>query len=410
MPTSSLDRCKTVVLALVPLIAVVLLVRLIDPTTAARPASASQTDAAIPVTAATVGTMNLPLYLTGVGAVAPLYDVTVKSQVDGQIIKVNFREGQHVRTGDVLVEIDRRALQATVDQFSAKLDQDKATLANARLELTRHQQLAEVNATSTQALEAQQALVDELSAQIRGDQAAVQNARVSVDYTTIRAPISGRVGFRLVDQGNLVKANETALLTLVTTSPITVIYSASQDALPAIQAALRRGQVNAVAMTTDGNTVLSRGHLQVIENRVDAASGVIRLKALFTNTDGALWPGQSIMMRTKVDVLSNVTVVPEDAIQQGADGAFVFVVGVDDKVAVQPVRVSHSSLGYTAISSGLTVGQRVVVQGQYRLQGGARVTATLMPTARAVDDAASDADGNAQASAPASATLAMDAR
>nr|AOZ21313.1 SulF [Paraburkholderia acidicola] len=373
------------------LVAVVLLVWIVDRTTAARPASASQTDPAIPVTASTVGTMNLPLYLTGVGAVAPLYDVTVKSQVDGQIVKVNFREGQYVHSGDVLVEIDRRALQATVDQASAKLDQDRATLANARLELTRHQQLAQVNATSTQALEAQQALVNELNAQIRGDQAALQNARVSVDYTTIRAPISGRIGFRLVDQGNLVRANETTLLTLVTTSPITVIYSASQDALPAIQKALHRGPVDAIALTTDGNTVLSRGHLEVIENRVDAATGVIRLKALFANGDGALWPGQSIMMRTRVDVLPNVTVVPEDAIQQGADGAFVFVVEVDDKVVVQPVKVSNRSLGYAAIASGLKVGQRVVVQGQYRLQGGAHVAATMMPAAHALDDAVASA-------------------
>ncbi|MEQ5842408.1 efflux RND transporter periplasmic adaptor subunit [Paraburkholderia acidicola] len=391
MPTSSPDRRKTVALALVSLVAVVLLVWIVDRTTAARPASASQTDPAIPVTASTVGTMNLPLYLTGVGAVAPLYDVTVKSQVDGQIVKVNFREGQYVHSGDVLVEIDRRALQATVDQASAKLDQDRATLANARLELTRHQQLAQVNATSTQALEAQQALVNELNAQIRGDQAALQNARVSVDYTTIRAPISGRIGFRLVDQGNLVRANETALLTLVTTSPITVIYSASQDALPAIQKALHRGPVDAVALTTDGNTVLSRGHLEVIENRVAAATGVIRLKALFANGDGALWPGQSIMMRTKVDVLPDVTVVPEDAIQQGADGAFVFVVEVDDKVVVQPVKVSQRSLGYAAIASGLKVGQRVVVQGQYRLQGGARVAATMMPAAHALDDVVASA-------------------
>lgn len=391
MPTSSPDRRKTVALALVSLVAVVLLVWIVDRTTAARPASASQTDPAIPVTASTVGTMNLPLYLTGVGAVAPLYDVTVKSQVDGQIVKVNFREGQYVHSGDVLVEIDRRALQATVDQASAKLDQDRATLANARLELTRHQQLAQVNATSTQALEAQQALVNELNAQIRGDQAALQNARVSVDYTTIRAPISGRIGFRLVDQGNLVKANETALLTLVTTSPITVIYSASQDALPAIQKALHRGPVDAIALTTDGNTVLSRGHLEVIENRVNAATGVIRLKALFANGDGALWPGQSIMMHTRVDVLPNVTVVPEDAIQQGADGAFVFVVEVDDKVVVQPVKVSQRSLGYAVIASGLKVGQRVVVQGQYRLQGGARVAATMMPAAHALDDVVASA-------------------
>ncbi|AOJ09524.1 efflux RND transporter periplasmic adaptor subunit [Burkholderia mayonis] len=392
---SFVTRRKLVALALISLAAITLLAWLVKPSTDARAAGAKQADTAIPVTAAAVGTMNLPVYLTGVGSVAPLNDVTVRSQVDGQILKVRFQEGQQVREGDVLIEIDRRALQAVADQAAAKLEQDKATLANARLELERHQRLAEVNATSMQVLESWKARVNELSAQVRGDQAAVQNARVAVDYTTIRAPISGRIGFRLVDQGNLVKANDTALLTLVTTSPITVVYSASQDALPAIHAALSRGRVAAVAMTTDGATVLSHGRLSTIENRVDPETGAIRMKAAFANADGALWPGQSVMMRTVVDELKHATVVPEDAIQNGPDGSFVFVVGAGDKVAVQPVGVSHRALGHVAVTSGLQVGQRVVVQGQYRLQNGARVAATMMP-AHDVEGDADAADATAR--------------
>ncbi len=399
MPMSFLTRRKLVALASISIAAIAFLAWLVKPSADARAAAAKRADAAIPVTAAVVGTMNLPVYLTGVGSVTPQYDVTVRSQVDGQITNVRFQEGQQVHAGDVLVEIDRRAFQATADQAAAKLEQDKATLANARLEFERYRRLSEVNATTMQLLESWRARVNELNAQVRGDQAALQNARVAVDYTTIRAPISGRIGFRLVDQGNLVKANDTVLLTLVTTSPITAIYSESQDALPAIQAALRRGQVEAVAMSTDGATVLSHGRLSTIENRVDPSSGVIRMKAVFENADGALWPGQSVMIRTVVDVLRDATAVPEDAIQIGPEGSFVYVIGAGDKVAMQPVKVSQRALGYAGVANGLQVGQRVVVQGQYRLQDGARVAATMMPArdaeARATGDGARAAGGEA---------------
>ncbi|MDD1484273.1 efflux RND transporter periplasmic adaptor subunit [Burkholderia thailandensis] len=407
MPMPFVTRRQLVALALISLVAITLAAWLAKPSADARAAAAKQADAAIPVTAAVVGTMNLPVYLTGVGSVTPQYDVTVRSQVDGQITSVRFREGQHVHAGDVLIEIDRRALQAAADQAAAKLEQDKATLANARLELERHQRLAEVNAAPKQMLDTWKARVDELRAQIRGDQAAVQNARVAVDYTTIRAPISGRVGFRLVDQGNLVKANDTALLTLVTTSPITAIYSQSQDALPAIQAALRRGAVEAVALSTDGAAVLSHGRLSTIENRVDPGSGVVRMKAVFENADGALWPGQSVMIRTVVDVLRNATAVPEDAIQIGPDGSFVYVIVAGDKVAVRPVQVSHRVHGYAAVANGLRAGERVVVQGQYRLQDGARVAATMMPARD--DDAGATGDGARAAGREAAAAAATDA-
>jgi len=377
-------RRKFVAYASISLVSITLLAWLVvRPSATARAAAskqAQQADAAIPVTATTVGTMNLPVYLTGVGSVTPLYEVTVRSQVDGQITRLHFKEGQQVHEGDVLVEIDRQAFQAEADQAASRLQQDQATLANAKVELGRQQRLAEVNATSKQALDAQQARFEELSAQIRGDQAALKRARVSIDYTTVRAPISGRVGFRLVDQGNLVKANETALLSVVTTAPITAIYSESQDALPAVRAALRHGAVQAVAMSTDGTTVLSHGHVGAIANRVDANSGAIRMKAEFENADGALWPGQSVMIRTVVDQLRDAITVPEDAIQTGPDGSFVYVIGASDKVSIQPVKVAHRVLGFAAVATGLRVGQRVVVQGQYRLQDGTKVAATMQAT------------------------------
>lgn len=367
----------------ISLVSITLLAWLVfRPSTSARaaaPAHAGQADAAIPVTATSVGTMTLPVYLTGVGSVTPLYDVTVRSQVDGQITRLHFKEGQQVREGDVLVEIDRQAFDADADQAASRLQQDQATLANARVDLGRQQRLAEANATSKQLVDAQQARFDELTAQVRGDQAALRRARVSVAYTTVRAPISGRVGFRLVDQGNLVKANDTALLSIVTTTPITVVYAQSQDALPAIHAALGRGAVEAVAMSTDGAAVLSHGRVSSIANRVDANSGAIRLKAEFDNADGALWPGQSVMIRTVVDRMRDAVTVPDDAIQTGPDGTFVYVIGSGDKVALQPVKVAHRVLGFAAVASGLRPGQRVVVQGQYRLQDGARVAATLQP-------------------------------
>jgi len=364
----------------ISLVFITLLVWLVvKPTTTAHAAASKQADPAIPVTATRVGTMTLPVYLTGVGAVTPLYDVTVRSQVDGQITRLHFKEGQQVHEGDVLVEIDRQAFEADADQAASKLQQDQATLANAKVDLGRQQRLAEANATSKQLLDAQQARVDELIAQIRGDQATLKRARVSVGYTTVRAPISGRVGFRLVDQGNLVKANETALLSIVTTAPITVVYSASQDVLPVIHSALGRGAVQAVAMSTDGATVLSHGHVSSIANRVNANSGAIQMKAEFDNADGALWPGQSVMIRTVVDQLRDAITVPEDAIQTGPDGSFVYVIGTGDKVAIQSVKVAHRVLGFAAVTSGLRVGQRVVVQGQYRLQDGEKVAATIQP-------------------------------
>ncbi len=353
------------------------------------------------MTAVEVLSMDLPMYLTGVGLVQPIEQITIKSQVDGQITKVFFKQGQFVRKGDPLFEIDSRSFRATLDQVVAKKEQNQAMLANAKLDLERHLKLAKVNAISMQALEAQKALVAQLTAQVRGDQAAIQSAQVQAGYTTVNAPLPGRVGFQLVDPGNIVKANDTSILTLVRISPISVVYSQPENALPAIHQAIAAGKVSIDALTTDGKTLLSSGHVSAVDNSVDSSSGTIRLKAEFLNDTNALWPGQSVMTRTVISVLKQAIVVPEDAVQHGPEGLFTYVVGDDNRVTVQPIVVEHRSVGYAAITSGLQPKQRVVVKGQYRLQDRTLVSVTLANT---------NATSDTQMQTESTARLAMDAQ
>ncbi|UVM49105.1 efflux RND transporter periplasmic adaptor subunit [Pseudomonas sp. B21-015] len=370
-------------------------------TSASQPSAGNPGEAAVPVTAVEVLSMDLPMYLTGVGLVQPIEQITIKSQVDGQITKVLFKQGQFVRKGDPLFEIDSRSFRATLDQVVAKKEQNQAMLANAKLDLERHLKLAKVNAISMQALEAQKALVAQLTAQVRGDQAAIQSAQVQAGYTTVNAPLPGRVGFQLVDPGNIVKANDTSILTLVRISPISVVYSQPENALPAIHQAIAAGKVSIDALTTDGKTLLSSGHVSAVDNSVDSSSGTIRLKAEFLNDTNALWPGQSVMTRTVISVLKQAIVVPEDAVQHGPEGLFTYVVGDDNRVTVQPIVVEHRSVGYAAITSGLQPKQRVVVKGQYRLQDRTLVSVTLANT---------NATSDTQMQTESTARLAMDAQ
>jgi RND family efflux transporter MFP subunit len=358
-------------------------------------------EATVPVMALEVLKRDLPLFLTGVGLVQPIEQITIKSQVDGQITKVFFKQGQFVRKGDPLFEIDSRSFRARLDQVVAKKDQNQAMLANAKLDLERHLKLAKVNAISMQALEAQKALVAQLTAQVRGDQAAIQSAQVQAGYTTVNAPLPGRVGFQLVDPGNIVKANDTSILTLVRISPISVVYSQPENALTAIHQAMAAGKVSIDALTTDGRTLLSSGHVSAVDNSVDSSSGTIRLKAEFLNDTNALWPGQSVMTRTVISVLKQAIVVPEDAVQHGPDGLFTYVVGDDNRVTVQPIVVEHRSVGYAAITSGLQPTQRVVVKGQYGLQDRALVSVTLAST---------NTTSDTQMQTESTARLAMDAQ
>ena len=335
----------------------------------------------IPVTVARAQKADFPVYLNGLGTVQPYYTVTVRSRVDGQIIKVAFKQGRMVKEGDILVEIDPRPYQAALDQVLAKKAQDEANLKYAKLNLDRYLGLAKKDIAPQQQVDTQQATVDQLTAQIEGDQAAIENAQTQLSYTTIKAPLSGRAGFRLVDPGNIVHASDqNGIVTIVQLQPISVVFTAPEENVPQINKALEQGTAVPVeALSSDGLRTLAEGRLARVNNEVDQASGTIRMKATFENKDNVLWPGLSVSTRLLVDTLKDVTVIPDNAVQRGPNGLYAFVVSDDSKVAVQAIKVGQSNDGESVVEQGLTPGQRVVVAGQYRLMIGSVVQPTEAP-------------------------------
>ena len=340
-------------------------------------ANGSENLSAIPVTVAQVKTADFPVYLHGLGTVQPYVTVTVRSRVDGEVIKVAFKQGQMVKEGDLLVQIDPRPYQAALDQALAKKAQDEANLKNARLDLQRYTSLANENSIARQQLDTQQATVDQLIAQIKGDEAAIENAQTQLSYTTIRSPLAGKVGFRLVDPGNIVHAADTTgIVTIVKLQPISVVFTAPEERVPAINKALATGVVPVTALSSDGLTTLSEGRLALVNNAVDQASGTIQMKATFANTDNVLWPGLSVSTRLLIDTLKQVIVVPEDAVQRGPSSLYVFVVSGENRVEMRNVKVGQEGGGQSVILQGLSPGERVVIAGQYRLQQGVFVEPT----------------------------------
>jgi multidrug efflux system membrane fusion protein len=332
---------------------------------------------AIPVTIAQAQKTTFPVYLNGLGTVQPYETVTVGSRVDGEITKVAFKQGQMVKEGDILVQIDPRPYQAALDQAVAKKAQDEATLKNAELDLQRYAGLAKDNAGTRQQLDTQQATVDQLLAQIKGDQAAIDNAQTQVSYTTIKSPLTGKTGFRLVDPGNIVHAADTTgIVTIVKLQPISVVFTAPEEDVPEINKALAAGTVPMTALSSDGLKTLSQGHLALVNNAVDQASGTISMKATFANTDNVLWPGLSVSTRLLVETLKQVIVVPENAVQRGPNGLYAFVVGNDNKVALRDIKIGQEGNGLSVIAQGLSPGEKVVTAGQYRLQKGVLVDPT----------------------------------
>jgi multidrug efflux system membrane fusion protein len=328
------------------------------------------------VSAAAARRADYPVFIGGLGQVQAENTVTVRTRVDGQIVKIAFEEGQMVESGDLLAQIDPRPFQAALDQAKAKQAQDQATLANARLDLQRYSTLAKQSFATQQQLDTQNALVNQLIAQEAADAAAIDAAQVQLDYTTIAAPIGGRVGFRLVDQGNIVNAaQQTGIVTIAQIEPISVIFTAPQDDLPRISAALAAGAPPIEARTSDGATLLATGKLTVIDNQVDPASGSIRLKAEFANADHALWPGQAVAVRLRVEVEKNALTIPDRAIQRGPEGLFVYVVGADNRAVTRPVTLAHedADADTAVVAKGLSEGEKVVTVGQFGLQPGARV-------------------------------------
>jgi multidrug efflux system membrane fusion protein len=335
----------------------------------------ANSDQPVPTLAETARTATMPVYLDGVGTVRALNTVTVRSQVDGKLIKLNFIEGQDVERGDVLAQIDPTIYQAQYDQAVAKKAQDEALLSNAQRDLERYTRLAATNAGPPQQADTQKALVAQLEAQVKADQAAIDNARGVLDYTNIAAPISGRIGIRLVDVGNIVHASDaTGLLVITQLHPISVIFTLPQQQLTQVNTAFAKGPLDVEALAPDNRSVSDRGKLVVVDNQIDQATGTVKLKAEFPNPDAQLWPGQFISVRLLVDTLKDVVVVPTEAVQRGPNGMFVYAVNDNDTVTMRTVTVSLQDESQTVVTSGVKAGDRVVTTSFNQLSDGKKIT------------------------------------
>jgi multidrug efflux system membrane fusion protein len=329
-------------------------------------------DLAVPVLAATPRIQDVPVYLEGVGSVRALNNVLVRAQVDGKLIAVNFTEGQEVKKGDILGEIDPVIYKAQYDQAVAKKAQDEAQLANMRLDLTRYQQLAASNAGSKQQADTQRAVVAQQEALVKADQAAIDNAQATLSYTKIIAPISGRAGLRQVDQGNIIHASDATGLVIITQlQPIAVQFSLPQQQIVRVNAASAKGALSVDVFGNDGTTVADTGKLTGIDNQVDPTTG--KLKAEFPNANFQLWPGQFVNVRLKVETLPQALVIPASAAQRGPAGTFSYVIGDDDIVTAKPIVVIQQNETDAVIGSGLTPSDRVVTTGFANLSDGAKV-------------------------------------
>jgi multidrug efflux system membrane fusion protein len=343
------------------------------PAQSAQNAAAAPRNAAVPVTIAQVEKADFPVLLTGLGTVQGFNTVVVRTRVDGQIQKIAFKEGDLVKEGDLLAQIDPRPFQAAVDQARAKKQQDEANLANANLDLQRYTKLGEF--ATRQQTDTQRSTVAQLTAQIAADDAALANAQTQLDYTSVKAPISGVAGLRQVDVGNIVNAStQTGIVTIAQIEPIAVIFTAPEEQLPDINEAQGKQPLKVTALTTDGKKTLSEGALAVVNNQVDTSSGTIRLKAVFENKNHALWPGQSVATRLLVTTIKDATVVPDEAVQHGTEGLYAYAVNADNKAELRKLKVSQSLDGRTLVEQGLAPGERVIVGGQYKVQPGSVVT------------------------------------
>ncbi|MGI3899703.1 MAG: efflux RND transporter periplasmic adaptor subunit [Janthinobacterium lividum] len=324
---------------------------------------------AVPVSAAEARTGDFPEILTSLGTVQPYNTVLVRSRVDGQVMSINFTEGQIVQQGDLLVQIDPRPYQAALDQAKAKRQQDSANLENTKRDLARSQSLIGNNYVTRQTLDTQTSTVAQLTAQIAADDAAIENATTQLSYATIKAPITGRVGFRLVDQGNIVNASSaTGIVSIAQIEPISVVFTEPENTLTKITEGRKAGPLDVQALSSDGSVPLAAGSLETFNNEIDTSSGTIRLKGTFANHDHKLWPGLSVSTRLKVKTLQSAVLIPFSAVQHGPDALYAFVIGDDSKVEIRPIKVSLSDDRTAVVTDGLKSGEKVVTAGQYRLQ------------------------------------------
>jgi multidrug efflux system membrane fusion protein len=339
-------------------------------------AKAAEKESVIPVLTARATIANVPEFVDGIGTVQPIATINIHPMVDGPLVAVRFHEGQDVKVGDVLAQIDPRTYQATYDQAVAKKAQDEANLHNAQLDLVRYEKLAKTQYTTAQQADTQRATVAQDEALVRQDQAQIDSARTNLGYTTIVSPVAGRTGIRQVDQGNIVHSADTTPITVVTTlRPIDVVFTLPQQTLAAVTAAMAHGApvVEALPQNGDSNDIIDRGVVRVLDNEVDQTTGTIKLKAEFPNTNLKLWPGAFVNVRLQLQLDRGVTVVPIAAIQRGPDGGFVYVLDTTDHAHRRLVQIPHQDESVAVIAAGLKPGEIVVTDGASRLTDGARV-------------------------------------
>jgi multidrug efflux system membrane fusion protein len=344
---------------------------------AAKPAQAPPTSPPVPVVAGTVQSGDVPIYLTGVGTVIAYNTVVVRSQIQGQIVSINFTEGQKVHAGDLLAQIDPRPYQAQIDQLTSTRDRDNAQLVNAQANLDRYSQLASKGWATPQLLDTQKAQVAQLQNAIKADEALIDAANVQLSYTRLTSPIDGIVGIRQIDIGNIIHPTDPNGLVVVTQiEPISLIFTLPETVLPQIQQQQKNSHMplTVIAYNQDNTIKLDDGTLGLVNNEIVQTTGSIQLKANFPNKEHRLWPGELVNARLLVNTRRNGLTVPASVVQQGPNGADAYVINSDSSVAIRPIKVAQISEGQALVDSGLEANEQVVVDGQYKLQPGVRVT------------------------------------
>jgi multidrug efflux system membrane fusion protein len=340
----------------------------------AKGAAAGKRSSVVPVGLASAERRDVPVYLNGLGTVTAFNTVTVRSRVDGQIVRVAFREGQEVNKGDLLIVVDPRPFEVQLEQAQANLVRDQAQLGDARRNYDRFKDLHTDGILPQQQLDSQRSLVQQFEAAIQVDQSQIDNAKLQLSYCHITAPVPGRVGLKLVDEGNMVRAgDQSGLLVLTQIQPIAVVFTLPEDALQVVSKQLQRGPLTAEAWSRDDRTQVAAGTLLTIDNQIDTSTGTGRLKALFDNKDRALWPNQFVNVHLLVEVRKGRTVVPSAAVQRGPEGSFAYVMKTDHTIEVRPVKVGSVQNGLATMDEGLEPGDQVVVDGQEKVQAGTQV-------------------------------------